>query len=105
MAAPARAAPRSGPAFSPHENALRLSLEPPLLRLLDPLLSELLLLRFEVRPWVRVAINSSLAGIAWFNGQGRGRVPPARPASTTARREFSLRWCPRPKVPGRHRWT
>jgi hypothetical protein len=64
--------------LSPHEKALRLSLEPlPLLRLLFELL------RFDERFWVRVAINSSLAGFAGFNGQGRGGVPVAKPTPGT----------------------
>jgi hypothetical protein len=45
-----------GPLPSPHEKALRLWLEPP--RLPVVLLFEFE--RFEVRLWVRVAINSSL---------------------------------------------
>src|SRR5690348_3343802 len=50
-----------GPVPSLHENALRLSLE----------------LRLDERPWVRVAMNSSLAEFSWFNGQGAGVVPTA----------------------------
>jgi hypothetical protein len=63
-------APINGPALSPQEKALRFCL---LLLLLLPLLllpprfslerpPFVLLLRFELRVWVRVAINSSLAG-------------------------------------------
>src|SRR5215210_4134090 len=57
MAAPAMLAAMIGPLFSPHEKALRL---PPPERL------ELRLddVRLDWRLWVRVAINTSLAGFA-----------------------------------------
>src|SRR3954454_3886246 len=64
IATPASAAPRTGAAPSPHEKALRLP--PP--RLLEDV-------RFEVRLWVRVGMDSSLAGIARFNGWRRRGVP------------------------------
>jgi hypothetical protein len=44
------------------------------------------LLRLELRFWVRVAIDSSLAGICGFNGRERGAVPFAKRGSRTVRR-------------------
>src|SRR4051794_28375104 len=64
IATPASAAPRTGAAPSPHEKALRLP--PP--RLLEDV-------RFDERLWVRVGMDSSLAGIARFNGWRRRGVP------------------------------
>src|SRR5690348_16098943 len=84
MAAPARPAASSGPALSLHEKALR-SL------LLLPRPPERLELRFDVRFWVRVAIQSSLAEARHINGRRRGDVPVARPVRATVRR--AIRSC------------
>src|SRR5436189_2732074 len=64
MATPASAAPRTGAAPSPQENALR----PPAPR---PVLELALRVRFDERLWVRVAINSSLAGFSDSTVGGR----------------------------------
>jgi hypothetical protein len=61
IAAPAIAAPRSGPALSPHEKALRLLLLRLSLRRFSPDLPRLDEDRDDVRLPVRVAINSSLS--------------------------------------------
>src|SRR6476646_4895408 len=68
---PPSAAAMTGPAPSPHENALR-SARLPLLR--DwRLVVELLL--FDARLWVRVAITTPLSGFTALNGWGRGGGP------------------------------
>src|SRR5690242_5639819 len=86
------AAPRSGPALSLQEKALRLLLA--LLRRSLLLSSELE--RFDLRFWVRVAINSSLAGFAVSTvgavAPFRSRSPLREPFGAMARRRLRVPW-------------
>src|SRR5438045_4473340 len=84
MATPASAAPSSGPAFSPHEKALRFCDLPPF----SPVeLRFELLLRLDGRFWVRVDIDFSLAG---FGVSTVGEEAPFRSRSCSANR--STQW-------------
>jgi hypothetical protein len=85
IAIPPSAAAMTGPALSPHEKALRLSL---LLPRLPPELPRLdvVLERFELRLWVRVGIDSSLPGISLNQRTGERRRSVREALSRTVRR-------------------